>query len=136
MVYPIIELQIKLIAALKADSQLITLLGSEAIFDAPPKGKKPPHIAIIRHDLISRNSDEALGNEHQILLHIRHNNVSRRAALEIAERVIHIALNENLSGDNLLISHAQHIRTESKIDHKSSTALAAIFMRFLSEPIN
>lgn len=135
MTHPIIELQTTLIAALNADVQLIDLLGSEAIFDAPPKGKKPPFVAIIHHDISPRDADETPGNDHRVLLNIRHNHVSRKAVLEIAERVIYVALNADLNSANLQITHALHLKTQTRIDNKSSTSLATIAMRFLSEPI-
>ena len=131
MAHAIIELQTNLLVALKADAQLMTLVGAEAIFDAPIRGKKAPFVAIIRHDIITRDGDETPTNEHRILLHCRHNDVSRKAVLEIAERVIAVALNENLSSTNLIVNYVTHIRTETTIDNKSSTALAAISLKIL-----
>ncbi len=136
MAHAIIELQTKLVAALKADMQLISLLGNDAIFDAPPKNNKAPFVAIIRHDVITKDGDEAPTNEHQLLLHCRHNNVSRKAVLEIAQRVIITILGGDFSSANQHVTYANHIKTQTMIDNKSSTALAAISFKFLSEPIN
>ncbi|MCF6344754.1 MAG: DUF3168 domain-containing protein [Devosiaceae bacterium] len=133
MAHSIIELQTNLVTALKADAQLLALLGN-GVFDAPPKGRKAPFVAIIRHDVISRDGDETPGFEHRILLHARHDDVSRKAVLEIVERVIFIALNEDLSSASLLITHVQHDKIETRIDGKSGQAVAAISLRFLSEP--
>lgn len=133
MAHSITELQTSFVAALKSDAQLLALLG-DGIFDAPPQEKKAPFVVIIRHDVISRDGDETPGFEHRILLHARHDDVSRKAVLEIVERVIFIALNEELSNANLLVTHVQHDKTETRIDGKSGQAVAAISLRFLSEP--
>ncbi len=135
MAHAIIELQTKLILALKNDAQLVSYLGSDAIFDAPPERKKAPFVAIIRHDIISKDGDETPTNEHRILLHARHNHVSRKSVLEIVDRVLYVALNQDLSSANLHVTYASHIKTETMIDNKSSTALATISLRILSEPI-
>ncbi len=135
MAHAIIELQTNLILALKNDAQLISYLGSDAIFDAPAERKKAPFVAIIRHDIISKDGDETPTNEHRILLHARHNHVSRKSVLEIVDRVLDVALNQDLSSDNLHVTYANHIKTETMIDNKSSTALATISLRILSEPI-
>ncbi|MCF6344638.1 MAG: DUF3168 domain-containing protein [Devosiaceae bacterium] len=135
MAHAIIELQTKLILALKNDAQLVSHLGSDAIFDAPPERKQAPFVAIIRHDIISKDGDETPTNEHRILLHARHNHVSRKSVLEIVDRVLDVALNQDISSANLHVTYVNHIKTETMIDNKSSTALATISLRILSEPI-
>ncbi len=136
MASAIIELQTSLIMALKNDSQLLSLLGSDCIFDAPKRGKRPPYLTIFRHDIISRDGDEAPINEHFLLFHCRHNNISRNSIAQIAQRVREIVLGTDLTSANLKIIYATHLKTETIIDNKSATSLAKISFRLLSEPIN
>ena len=135
MTHAIIELQTTLVAALLADTQLVAALGSDAIFDAPPMGTKAPFVAIIRHDVLVRDGDETPGFEHLILLHCRHNDASRKAVLDIADRVVITALSANLSSVNLIVTHVQHRRTDTGIDNRTGQARAAIALRILTEPV-
>ncbi len=135
MAHPIIELQKTFVLALKNDAQLIALLGSDAVFDAPPKGRKPPFVVFSRHDVFSRDGDDAVINEHRLLVHCWHEEASRKAVLSIVERVVFVALNADLSGADLIVSHAHHERTDSAIDGKTGRARAIVAFRFFSEPV-
>lgn len=134
MTHPIIDLQATLIAALLADAQLTSALGGDAIFDAPPKGQTAPYVVIIRHDALSRDGDETPGHDHRLLIHCWHTDASRKAALNIAERVIAVALSADLDSAGLKITHGQHDRTDTNIDVKTGRARAAIALRFFTEP--
>ena len=133
MAHPIIELQTGLVAALLADAPLVALLGGSEIFDAPPKAQTPPYIAVVRHDILPRDGDNAPGFDHRILLHCWHSDASRAAVLEIVNRVLTVVTLEDLSSVNLTVTHAQHDRTDTAIDTKTGQARAAIAMRFYSE---
>ncbi len=135
MAHSIIELQSAFISALKNDAQLVALLGGEAIFDAPPKDKEPPFVAILRHDVLSRDGDEEICFEHRLLVVCWHFDASRKKVLAIVERVVEVALGVDFSGVNLNVTHAQHERTDSSIDEKSGKARAAIALKFFSEPV-
>lgn len=135
MAHPLIALQARLVAALLADTDLMTALGSPAIFDAPPKDQQPPYVVIARHDILPRDGDAAPGNDHRLLLQCWHPSASRKTVVAIAERVTRVALDIDLSGPDLTVSHAQHDRTDTAIDPQSGHAHAAIALRFLSESI-
>lgn len=134
MTHPIIDLQSSLVTALLADAQLTTALGSDAVFDAPPKGQTTPYVAIVRHDVLPRDGDNAPGHDHRLLVHCWHQNASRKAVLDIVERVIAVALGADLSNVSLTVTHAQHDRTDTSIDSQTGQARAAIALRFFSEP--
>ena len=133
MTHPIVALQGPLVAALRADSALTTLLGSDGVFDAPPKGKSAPYVTIARHDVLPRDGDAAPGHEHRVLIHVWGKETSRRAALAIADRVIAVALSTDLD-DGLAVTHRVHERTDTAIDLDTGQARAAIALRFFSEP--
>lgn len=126
MSHPIIALQAALVAALREALEI-------PVFDAPPKGAVPPYLAIARHDVVPRDGDLAPGHEHRLLLHIWAGEPSRRAALELAETVLAVAL--ALVGEEILITHRLHERTETAIDGATGQARAALAVRFYSEPI-
>lgn len=133
MSHAIVELQTGLIAALLADTQLLALLGGEHVFDAPPRQQLPPYVAISRHDVLPRDGDDAPGNDHRILMVCWHPDPSRSAVLGMADRVVATALSADLSSPALLVTHAQHDRTDTAIDLQSGHARAAIALRVLSE---
>ncbi len=135
MVHPIADLQASIVAALSADTQLIAAIGSDAIFDMPPKGKVAPYLVILRHDLIARDADISPGHDHRIQIQIWHNDPSRAAVLVLADRVIEVMASADLSTLTLNVSHVQHDRTETAIDRKSGQARASLAFRVFSEPV-
>jgi hypothetical protein len=135
MSHPITLLQGALVTALRADAALTGLIGPSKVFDAPPKGTQPPFLAIDRHDIAPRDGDDAPGHEHRLVVMAWHPDANRRAVVEIAERVLAVALGGGLSGPALTVTHAVHQRTETSIDTRSGQARAAVHLRFLSEPV-
>ena len=131
--HPIIALQGALVGALKADAALGALIGTEGVFDATPKGRAPPYVVVARHDVIQRDGDIAPGQEHRLLIHCWGDQPSRRRALELAERVVAVGL--GLSAAELVVTHAEHVRTDSVIDTQTGLARAAVTLRFLSEAV-
>ncbi|WP_423068494.1 DUF3168 domain-containing protein [Devosia sp. CN2-171] len=129
MTHPIVLLQSALVAALRDDPDLAGV----GIFDAPPHGATPPYVAIIRHDLLSRDGDAAPGHEHRVTLHVWVDQPSRKAVLAIAERVVAVA--KGLTATGLAVTHRQHERTDTAIDAETGQARAAVAFRFFSEPI-
>ncbi len=131
--HPIIALQARLLAVLAADGALNTLIGPDAIFDAPPKGKNPPYVMIARHDLVTRDGDAAPSHEHRVLLQIWHHTPSRKTVLAIAERVIATVLAGQLSGASLTVTLCEHVRTDTAIDGPTGNAKAAVSFRLFAE---
>jgi len=129
--HPIVELQTALVAALEADAPLAALIGSGGVFDAPPPGRPAPYVVIERHDTRQRDGDGTPGQEHRVLLHCWADQPSRRAALDIAARVVAAGLAPAPAG--LAVTHAEHVRTETAIDAATGQARAAVTLRFLSE---
>lgn len=128
--HPISLVQGALVAALKADAALAALIG-DGVFDAAPKGRAAPYVVIVRHDAIQRDGDIAPGQEHRLLLHCWGDQPSRRRALDMAERVVAVALEFSASG--ITVTHREHVRTESVIDKDTGNARAAVMLRVMSE---
>ena len=127
-----IALQTALVAALKADAALAGLVGA-AVFDAPPPGTAPPYVAIVRHDATPRDGDLTPGLEHRLALHGWADRPSRRAALELADRIAAVAL--ALDGAaGLRLTLRRHERTETAIDGETGRARAAVTLAFFTEP--
>jgi hypothetical protein len=127
MSHPIVLLQSALVGALRAQIE-------PPVFDAPPRGTSPPYVAIARHDVLPRDSDEAPGHEHRLLLHLWAAEASRKAVLALAEDVVATAL--AMTSTELTITLRRHDRTETVIDPKTGRARAAIAMTFYTEPSN
>jgi hypothetical protein len=134
MTHPIVALQGSLIPALRADAVLTALIGTNAVFDAPPKDQHPPYVLVARHDLLPRDGDLAPGHEHRLLIHVWAREPSRKAAVEIAERVLAVALGAALDGPDLRVTHRQHDRTDTAIDLDTGHARAAVTLKLFSEP--
>jgi hypothetical protein len=134
MTHPILALQGTFIPALKADAALVTLVGSDGVFDAPARDRHPPYVTIARHDVLPRDGDIAPGHEHRLLLHVWAREPSRKAALAIADRVVTVALSALLDGPDLRVTHRQHERTDTAIDLETGHARAAVTIRMFSEP--
>ncbi|MCP8884252.1 DUF3168 domain-containing protein [Devosia sp. XJ19-1] len=130
--HPIGALQAALVVALEADVTLVALIGAGGVFDAPPRDRPAPYVVIDRHDIRQRDGDATPGQEHRLLLHCWSDQPSRRAALDIAERVTAVAL-AGLSPVGLTVTHGEHMRTETAIDTATGQARAAVTLRFFSE---
>ena len=135
MSHPITELQTTLVTALLADSALTTALGGTKVFDAPRKNLAPPYVVIARHDVLPRDGDLTPGHDHRLLINCWHNAPSREDVLVLADRIVAVALSADLDSAELIVTHAQHDRTETAIDPQTGQSRAAIALRFFSEPI-
>ncbi len=129
--HPIAALQAGLVAALEGDAVLTGLIGAGGVFDAPPRSRPAPYVVIDRHDIRQRDGDQTPGQEHRVLLHCWSDQPSRKAALDIAARVVAAGL--VLTPVGLAVTHAEHVRTETAIDTATGQARAAVLLRFLSE---
>lgn len=128
MSHPIVTLQGALVAALRDDPALVGV----GVFDAPTLGAERPWVAIARHDVIARDGDLAPGHEHRVLVHVWAAEASRRAAMEIAERVVAGAMGFAVAG--LVVTLRRHDRTDTAIDVGTGVARAVVGLRFYSEP--
>ncbi|KRA55782.1 DUF3168 domain-containing protein [Devosia sp. Root635] len=129
--HPISELQGALVTALKGDAALVAIVGADGVFDAAPNGRPAPYVVIARHDMIQRDGDAAPGQEHRLLLHCWGDQPSRKRALDMAERVVMVAT--ALVAADIVVTHRQHLRTETVIDRNTGLARAAVALRFFSE---
>lgn len=129
--HPISLLQGALVTALKADAALVAITGVDGVFDAAPTGRAPPYVVVARHDVLSRDGDAAPGQEHRVLLHCWGDQPSRKRALDMAERLVAVAVAFAASG--LTVTHREHVRTDTVIDDDTGQARAAVTLRFLSE---
>src|SRR5690606_36403302 len=124
-------LQGALVSALKGDAALVALVGPDGVFDAAPKRRAAPYVVIARHDAIARDGDNAPGQEHRLLIHCWGDQPSRRRALEIAERVVAVAL--GFVGSGIVVTHREQVRTDTVIDRDTGLARAAVVLRFYAE---
>ncbi len=131
--HAIVALQGALVGALNADAALLALIGAGAVFDAVPKGRTGAYIVVARHDVLARDGDGAPGHDHRVLLHVWHGEASRKAVLAVAERVVAVALGAVLTPAGLVVTHRQHMRTDTVIDGGTGQARAAVTLRFFSE---
>jgi hypothetical protein len=131
MTHPMVQLQGALVTALEADEALVALIGEGGVFDAPPQNRPAPYVVIDRHDMRQADGDATPGQEHRLLIHCWADRASRKAVLEIAERVVAARL--ELEPDGLAVTLAEHVRTETVIDAATGQARAAVLLRFLSE---
>ena len=131
MTHPIVSLQAALVLALEGDAALVALVGSGGVFDAPPQNRPAPYVVIDRHDMRQTDGDTTPGQEHRVLIHCWADRPSRKAAWEIAERVV--AAKDGLVPMGLKVTLAEHMRTETVIDATTGQARAAVLLRFLSE---
>ena len=129
--HPISLLQGALVAALKDDAALVAIAGADGVFDAAPNGRPAPYVVIVRHDVVQRDGDGTPGQEHRLLLHCWGDQPSRRRALDMAERVVDVAVAFVAVG--ITVTHREHVRTETVIDKDTGLARAAVTLRFLSE---
>ncbi len=134
MTHPIVDLQTQILSKLNADVALVSLIGADAIFDMPPKGKKGIFLTILHHDIIERDADLSKGYDHRIQFRIWGDGPNRSSVLAPAERIITVLILETLSSPTLDVTHVNHVRTDTLIDLKSGRAIATIFLRILSEP--
>ncbi len=128
--HPIAELQGALVAALKADAALDAIVDG-AVFDAAPIGRPPPYVVVLRHDLRQRAADLAPGQQHRVQLACWGDQPSRRRALDIAERVVAVALAFAASG--ITVTHREHLRTDTVVDDATGKARATVTLRFFTE---
>ena len=131
--HPMIALQEALVTALRADPALVAITGAEGVFDARPQGWSGPCVVIARHDVRQTDGDEAPGQEHRMLFHCWAGQPSRRQALEMAERVVAVAMGLQL--EELMVTRRVHLRTETAVDGETGLARAAVLLMFGSEPV-
>ena len=129
--HPISLLQGALVTALKADAALVAITGAGGVFDAAPTGRAPPYVVVARHDVLSRDGDAAPGQEHRVLLHCWGDQPSRKRALDMAERVVAVAMVFAAAG--ITVTHREQVRTDTVIDDDTGQARAAVTLRFMSE---
>lgn len=129
------DIQNALVGAWSADAALAVLIGAGAVFDAPPKGRQPPYVTILRHDAVPRDGDETPGLEHRLTIHCWASQPSRAAALAIAHRVERVALAGALAPTENVLTLRRHLRTETAIDLATGRARAAVNLRLFSEPL-
>lgn len=129
--HPISQLQGALVTALQSDAALVAIVGADGVFDAAPNGRPAPYVVIARHDMIQRDGDAAPGQEHRLLLHCWGDQPSRKRALDMAERVVEVAV--GLNSAEITVTHREHVRTETTIDKDTGLARAAVGLRFFSE---
>lgn len=127
-------LQTNILTALAPDVQLTALIGADGTFDRAPKARQAPYVTLARHDVLARDADLAPGNDHRLQFDAWYPSPDRSGALAIAERLVSVLLAADLSSDDLAVTHARHVRTDTRIDPKSGHARASVQLQFFSEP--
>jgi len=124
--HPIVALQAALVGAWAA--------AGLAVSDMPPRAQAPPYGAIARHDLLARDGDGAPGWEHRVVLHVWAKEARRAEALALAQGLMAVALDAELSPEGLMVTHRRHERTDTLVDTDIGQARAAVALRFFTEP--
>lgn len=102
------DLQAAIVAALRADTDLVALLGGEErVMDRVPRGRDFPFVAIGRTSAQDWSTDDRAGEEHLVTLRCWSRATGRDEVLAIAERLT--AALSGLSGthgDTRIVSFA------------------------------
>ncbi|MFT6659657.1 DUF3168 domain-containing protein [Maritalea sp.] len=112
-------LQTALVSALASDPELTSLIGVNRIFDAPPKGVRPPYVVIARHDANRRDAQATTLSTHLIDWHIWLSQPHRSDGLVIADRLCAVVLSNTAMAGDVKLVMTRHVRTESSIDKRN-----------------
>jgi Protein of unknown function (DUF3168) len=136
MSHPALELQVALISALKADSDLVAVLAPDGIRDGPTRGAAFPYVAI--GDWSSRDvgAQDWPGREHRLSLTVWSRAGGRAEVLDIMERirVISDGISRNL-GAHALVNLA---RVEARVarGRDGRSWRGTLVLRAVTEPLN
>jgi hypothetical protein len=100
------DLQAAIVAALRADTDLVALLGdADRVMDRVPPGRAFPFVAIGRTSAQDWSTDDRTGEEHLLTLRCWSRATSRDEVLAMAERVS-AALDDlaGVAGDTRIVS--------------------------------
>ena len=134
MTHPILALQGALRAALAEDAALVALIGADGVFDAPPRGREPPYVTILRHDIAARDGDLTPGHAHRLVLQAWAAGPSRKEAMALVDRLMAVGLDAPLAPEGLVVTLRRHERTETAIDARTGRARATLTLGFFTEP--
>lgn len=128
------ELQAAMLAACDASTGLVSLLGTPTLFDAVPRGRDAPFVAITEHQIDNRSTDASSGFEHKVQLTVWTKGADRAAAGEIETLLRAALLDADVSTPDIVVCNAQHQRTQSAFDTRSGHTRTRINLRFFTEP--
>jgi hypothetical protein len=100
------DLQAAIVAALRADMELVTLLGgADRIQDRVPPGRALPFVAIGRTSAQDWSTDDRTGEEHLVTLRCWSRATSRDEVMAMAERIsAALAGLAGVAGDTWVVS--------------------------------
>jgi len=130
------DLQVAMVAALKADAELVALLGgAERILDRVPPELEFPFVAIGRTSAQDWSTDDRQGEEHLVTMRCWSRDKSRSEVLALAERVT-TALSsfEGSFGDTRVVSF-RIISNEHGYEPLDRAWRAVLRFRALTEPV-
>ena len=129
------DLQAAIVAALKADTELVALLGdADRVLDRVPPGRDFPFIAIGRTSIRDWSTDDRTGGEHLVTLRCWSRATSRAEVLAVAERMT--AALEGLTGvrgDRRIVS-LEPVSSDHGYEPADRAWRATLRFRSLTEP--
>ncbi|MBL4646087.1 MAG: hypothetical protein COA52_03435 [Hyphomicrobiales bacterium] len=129
------QLQTALITNLKADANLLILLGSGAVFDEPARQQALPYIVLEVHRGADWSTSTEGGSTFVVQVRIWSSYLGRKQILEIAEAVeqVLVTTSVNLADYHLINLRVQN--TEIGREQDGRTYLSVLRFRAVTEPI-
>lgn len=128
------ELQAAMLSACDASFGLVSLVGTPTLFDAVPRGRDAPFVAITDHQIDTRDGDASPGFDQKVQLSLWTRGADRAAAGEIEVLLRAALLDADISTADITICNAQHLRTQSAFDTRTGHTRTRITFRFFTEP--
>ncbi|GJM01788.1 MAG: hypothetical protein DHS20C08_02890 [Rhodomicrobium sp.] len=129
------NLQTALIAALKADATLQTLLGGARIYDTPPFRARLPYITLGMTLERDWSTSTEQGGEHIITFHSWTEMNSRQQAMALEEAVRDLIENTSISITGHILVNARYQFSEIRRDREGSAYHGIIRYRLVTEPV-
>lgn len=129
------DLQAAIVAALKADAELVALLGdADRVLDRVPPERDFPFVAIGRTSVQDWSTDDRAGGEHLVTLRGWSRATSRAEVLAIAERIsAALAGLTGVQGDTRIVSF-EPVSSDHGYEPADRAWRAVLRFRALTEP--
>ncbi|MAS08210.1 MAG: hypothetical protein CL534_26450 [Ahrensia sp.] len=129
------DLQAAIVAALKADAEIVAMLGdAERVLDRVPPERDFPFVAIGRTSVQDWSTDDHAGGEHLVTLRCWSRATSRAEVLAIAERMtVALAALEGVTGETRIVSF-EPVTSDHGYEPADRAWRATLRFRALTEP--
>lgn len=130
------DLQAGIVSALKADAELVALLGdADRILDRVPRDRGFPFVAIGRGSVRDWSTDDRVGDEHLVTLRCWSRATSRTEVLAVADRIAAaLTALPGDHGDTRIVSF-EPVSSDHGYEPADRAWRAVLRFRALAEPI-